>query len=194
VGDAGGELTDRCEATRGDEATAQTRDLAQVARHQDESDREVLFVAKYRGRDGNRERSRVRHHHVLFFLEGGAGSETQFGEQLGDRASLERSRVGAGELRHSGIDRADAAVEAHQGDAVGQDPQDLGCEGAGYQKRVAVAMEAPRDRRAEEGERGGAESRRLVAEERQQGVGCRRHHQRHRDPEHQPARLPALPG
>ena len=195
VGDARGELAHRGEATRGHEAPAQVGHLAGVAEHDHAAEGEPLLVAQQpRGRrDGD---GAVAEALELALPDRAFGRlvEAAAVQPLGQGEAVELRRAASQQARQLRVDAADAPVEGQQRDAVGDRVEDLAGEGARREQRVAVPVEAPGDRRAEEGEGGRREVHDLDAEERQQPVGHARDHEGHGDAHGEPAELGALGG
>ena len=167
--------------------------LADVADHDHEADRELRLVAEHgrRDRDGGAPTVRTLELALdlaLPFRELGVEAT----QQLADPVVDQRLTRCADHLREGLVHAADATVHMGHRDAVRQRIEDLVGEGAGREQRVAVAIEAPRDRRCEDRHRRAAEARRLEAGERQQGIGRRGHHQRNEDSAADEQRLIAL--
>ena len=146
VGDPRGQLPHSGEAVGYDQATAQTRDLPQIACHQNDTDLILPPVVDPRRRHRHRHRVAVqRAQEALLLAHPFRKIDIAPLQQIQHGAALQGPGLRPEQPLHSRIGDADASVEAKQRDAIGEGRQDVGREGPGHHQRVAVAVEAPRD-------------------------------------------------
>jgi hypothetical protein len=151
MGDSRGELAHRGEAVGYDEAIAEARDLPQIACHQNQADPALSPVVELRRGDRYRHGIADQRAQIgLLLAKPLRGIELDPLQQVHHGAALQSPGIRPEQPLHPRIGDADASVEAQQRDTIRQGRQDVGGEGSRRHQRVAVAVEAPRDRAHQE--------------------------------------------